>query len=154
MQSRLRKRGRKGKWSYTHTIRKQVFWIKRNKCLIWFLKFFLKRMCKSMLFVVQIGSQKGSKVLQSAEVTIFYDLLFIIEQFFITKSWWMSCNDYRRFFRHFWSQNWWVIERIIIHWNCFILFCCQFWRRTAQKLVKRNVLRGNTVTSLWWTGKL
>lgn len=24
MQSRLRKRGRKGKWSYTHTIRKQV----------------------------------------------------------------------------------------------------------------------------------
>ena len=25
MQSRLRKRGRKGKWSYTHTIRKQVY---------------------------------------------------------------------------------------------------------------------------------
>ena len=25
MQSRLRKRGRKGKWSYTHTIRKQVW---------------------------------------------------------------------------------------------------------------------------------
>jgi hypothetical protein len=24
LQSRLRKRGRKGKWSYTHTIRKQV----------------------------------------------------------------------------------------------------------------------------------
>ena len=24
MQSRLRKRGRKGKWTYTHTIRKQV----------------------------------------------------------------------------------------------------------------------------------
>ena len=37
MQSRLRKRGRKGKWTYTHTIRKQVYFVEKlrlwNLCI-------------------------------------------------------------------------------------------------------------------------
>ena len=39
MQSRLRKRGRKGKWSYTHTIRKQVLYAKKAKTIKCFDQF-------------------------------------------------------------------------------------------------------------------
>ena len=56
MQSRLRKRGRKGKWTYTHTIRKQVIFIH----------------CKYSCLPCCNYPWGKNKLLPKTEITIFY----------------------------------------------------------------------------------